>query len=293
MPPQQLDIFDHSRDTMLCNDVAAALERLDAVSARSAWALFADELPNHESLAPLCVLVSALEQRTATPFQDHDSIQEARRALSEVIEPAAVRILGKRSAAAWLVTQWRQIAQRAAPLPFRAERSDDHAAPLWLRAGDWSGASDAVSRIESWRRIPAPLAWMAEARYRMHDLDGAWGLLAELAWLSADRFDQLTKRLADPLLQKLRKTFDATFEGHGDVRDLAWFPAWVLTERPGLSRQLGQAQSGLHTEPEQAMRLLLELLGLERQGRHHDVIARRKALRDAHSSLYAAYLKTR
>ncbi|NDZ16926.1 hypothetical protein C7T35_27575 [Variovorax sp. WS11] len=293
MHPQQLDIFDHSRDTVLCNDVAAALERREAVSARSAWDKFAGEFPDHDSLAPLCVLVDALEQRTATPFQDHESAHRARRALGEVIEPAALRIFGARSGSAWLVTLWRALAQRASPLPFRPERSDDHAAALWLRAGDWAAASDAVARIESWRRIPASLAWMAEARYRVHDLDDAWGLLAELAWLSCDRFDQLTKRLADPLLERLRKRFDATFEGHGDVRDLAWFPAWILTEKPALSRPLSQAQRALHTEPEKAMRLLLEMLGLERQGRHHDVVARRKALRDAHPSLYAAYMKTR
>ena len=77
------------------------------------------------------------------------------------------------------------------------------------------------------------------------------------------------------------------------LRDLAWFPAWILTDKPALSRQLSQAQRSLHTAPEQAMRLQLELLGLERQGRHHDVVARRKALRDAHPSLYAAYMKTR
>jgi hypothetical protein len=35
------------------------------------------------------------------------------------------------------------------------------------------GPRDAVARIKSWRRIPAPLAWMAEARYRVDDLDGA------------------------------------------------------------------------------------------------------------------------
>ncbi|MBT2326996.1 hypothetical protein J7E62_32400 [Variovorax paradoxus] len=293
MHPQQLDIFDHSRDTVLCNDVAAALERRDAISARSAWGIFAEEFPNHESLAPLSVLVDVLEQRAAAPFQDHESMHDACRALSEVIEPAALRIFGERAGAAWLATLWREMAQRASQLPFRPERSVDHAAALWLRAGDWSAANDAVARIESWRRIPAPLAWMAEARYRVHDLDGAWSLLAELAWLSADRFDLLTKRLADPLLEKLRKRFDATFEGHGDVRDLAWFPAWVLTEKPGLSRLLGEAQRSLHTEPEQAMRLLLELLGLERQGRHQDLVARRRALRDAHPSLYAAYMRTR
>lgn len=293
MHPQQLDIFDHSRDTVMCNDVAAALERREPICARSALGVFAEAFPHHESLTPLSVLVSALEQPSAAPFEDHGSMRDARRALIEVIEPAAVRIFGERAGAAWLVTQWREMAQRASLLPFRPERSDDHAAPLWLRAGDWSAANDAVARIESWRRIPAPLAWMAEARYRVHDLDGAWDLLAELAWLSADRFDQLVKRLADPLLERLRKRFDATFEGHGDVRDLAWFPAWVLTEKPGLARQLGGAQRSLHTEPEEAMRLLLELLGLERQGRQHDIVERRKALRDAHPSLYAAYLKTR
>ena len=55
---------------------------------------------------------------------------------------------------------------------------------LWLRAGDFAAAADAVARIESWRRIPAPLAWMAEARYRLDGLDAHWGLLAELAWLA-------------------------------------------------------------------------------------------------------------
>ncbi|MBT2303830.1 hypothetical protein J7E70_25630 [Variovorax paradoxus] len=293
MHPQQLDIFDHSRDTVLCNDVAAALERREPLGARSAWDKFAEEFPNHDSLAPLSVLVDALEQRTAVPLQDHESMQDARRALGELVEPAALRIFGTPAGSAWLVTLWRELAQRASPLPFRPECSDDHAAALWLRAGDWAAASEAVARIESWRRIPAPLAWMAEARYRMLDLDEAWGLLAELAWLSCDRFDQLTKRLADPLLQRLRKGFDATFEGHGDVRDLAWFPAWILTEKPALSRQLSQAQRSLHTAPEQAMRLLLEMIGLERQGRHHDVVARRKALRDAHPSLYMAYMNTR
>jgi len=60
-----------------------------------------------------------------------------------------------------------------------------------------------------------------------------------------------------------------------------------------LSRLLGEAQHSLHTAPEQAMRLLLELLGLERQGRHHEMVERRKALRDVHPSLYAAYMTTR
>jgi len=78
-----------------------------------------------------------------------------------------------------------------------------------------------------------------------------------------------------------------------DATDLAWFPAWVLTQRPALASALTQAQAGQHHPPEQALRVLLELLGLERQGRQHDVIERRKTLRGLHAALYAAYLATR
>ena len=41
------------------------------------------------------------------------------------------------------------------------------------------------------------------------------------------------------------------------------------------------------------MRLLLELLGLERQGRHRELVERRRALRDTHASLWCAYMRTR
>ena len=157
-----------------------------------------------------------------------------------------------------------------------------------------------MAHIESWRRIPAPLAWMTEARHHLEglrgndgDREGSLSLLAELAWLSPSRFDTLAKRLADPSLERLLKKFGANFEGEGTSDDLAWFPAWALTEEAGLARWLGQAQPGLHTEPERAMRLMLDLLSLERQGRHHDLVAKRKLLRDVHASIYAAYMRTR
>ena len=64
----------------------------------------------------------------------------------------------------------------------------------------------------------------------------------------------------------------------------------MLTQKPALANALGGAQRSLDSAPEQAMRLLLELLGLERQGRHHDVVSHRKLLRGRHPALYAAYM---
>ena len=289
----QLNIFDHSHDTMLRNDVVHAIERHDAGAARSAWKVFHMAFADDATLQPLDVLVSALERRTSDALADHDALRAARCGSQQEIGPAALRLLGERSAAVWLAAMWRGLAQRATSLAFLSGRSDDHAIPMWLLAAEWQAAADAVTGIASWRRIPVPLAWMAEARYRIHGLDASLVLLAELAWLSPQRFDELSRRIADPRLESLRQKFDAHFEGDGNVADLAWFPAWVLTEKPGLAPLLGQTQRSLDSAPEQAMRLLLELLGLEKQGRHHDVVARRKALRDLHPPLYAAYMATR
>ena len=41
------------------------------------------------------------------------------------------------------------------------------------------------------------------------------------------------------------------------------------------------------------MRVMLELLGLERQGRQRDLIELRKTLRGLNGALYAAYMATR
>ncbi len=289
----QLDIFEHSRDLMLRNDVLHALERRDPVSARAAWLKLQAEFPHDDALPPLDRLVATLECPVGPPFADPAEAAEALHRMQRDIEPAAQRLWGAQAGAIWLAPLWRQLAQRAARMAFDAERAELHAAALWLKAGDFAAAADAVSRIESWRRIPAPLAWMCEARFRLDGLDTCWGLLAELAWLAPQRFDSLTRRLADPVLTRLRRQFDAQFEGEGTLADLAWFPAWVLCETPALATRLGQAQPGLHGPPERAMRLLIDLLHLERQGRQRELVAQRRNLRDLQPALYADYLKSR
>jgi len=289
----QLDIFEHSRDLMLRNDALQALQQRDGVAARAAWRVLAAEYPQDPNLAPLAVLVAALEHAHSVAFESHGAARVEFEHLHDEVEPAARLQFGHADAAAWMAPLWRGAAQRAVRLEFKPDGCDTHAAPLYLRAGDFAQAADAAASIPSWRRIPAPLAWMAEARFRLDGLDTSWGLLAQLAWVSPGRFSDLTKRLADPLLQRLQRQFDAEFEGDGSPNDLAWFPAWVLTERPALAGLLGQAEPGLHTPPERAMRLLLDLLHLERQGRHRDLIEQRKCLRDLQPAIYAAYMRSR
>jgi hypothetical protein len=289
----QLDIFADSRDVMLRNDVLDALHRRDAVSARQAWQRLADEFPNDDTLDGLATLIDVLDSDVTTPFADHPALAAACGRINDEVAPAARRLLGEAPGRAWLASCWRMVAQQAAALPFRADVSDLHAAPLWLRAGDWGEARRAVERIESWRRIPAPLMWMAEVRYRADGLESALPLLTELAWLSPGRLAGLLHRLADASVDTLRRKFDANFEGAGQTADLAWFPSWVLIEKPALAPLLREAQPSRQTAPERATRLLLQILSLERQGNQHELVERRKALRDLHGGLYAAYMKTR
>ena len=289
----QFDFFNDNQNVGLRNDVILALERCDVATARPAWGALKAHFPQDDGLGSFLLLIQALEQRNPAPFANHIALQQARQSLQHSIEPAAQRSLGKSTASIWLRTRWQELAERAVALPYHPDHKDDHAAALWLHAQDWQAAADAVARIESWRRIPAPLAWMLQARLALQDLQSHWGLLAELAWLSPARLEAVITQRPDPLLQPLLTRFWQGFEGVGDVTDLAWFPAWVLTERPSLAAHLAQAHAAQHSPSEQAMRLMLELLGLERQGRHHDVINRRKTLRGLHASLYAAYMASR
>ncbi len=176
---------------------------------------------------------------------------------------------------------------------------------MWLRGGHWANAALAVQGIESWRRIPAPLAGMVEARCRLDRLDESWAQLAELAWLAPGRLDALLRRPIDPLLARLRTAFNRSFDGSfggsvegaaddsSDATHLSWFPAWVLIHTPALAPHLTLAQPSQHSAAERGMRLLPDLLSLERQGRHNDLMQRRRALHDLHAPLYAAYMATR
>lgn len=290
----QLDLFAHSRDVMLRNDAIDALVRRDLHAAAAARQALSREDPQHGSLPALDILIAAVSAPGRGAFLSvTDSIQ-ARRQVEDTLGPAARSLLGS-DAAAWLAPVWRRLAERAAALPFVAAQGDGHAAALWLLAGEPAAAAQAVERVDSWRRIPLPLSWMIQARHACEGMDAVWPLLAELAWLAPSRFGMCVRALSDPLLDRLLRRFDAEFEPDADTSTdpLPWFPAWLANDQPGLLPLLRQAQAGLAGAPERAFRLMAELLGLERQGRHNDLIASRKRLRDLQPALYALYMRTR
>ncbi len=294
---QQLDIFEDSRDLMLHNDVLHALMRRDVEAARVALRAFAGEFPGDPRLRSLARLIDALDIGPVAPFPTCADADAAVGVLQGEVLPAAGSVWPVHEAAAWLAPLWAGLARRAAALPFDPAHVHSHAAALWLQAAAPAEASTAVRTIESWRRKPQPLAWAVEALWRSEGLDAAWPLIVELAWMAPARLAELSRRVADPAMSRLLRTFDAEFDHGLDSSErgaeLAWFPAWVLSSKPALARPLSMAEPGQQSEPEQGFRLLLALLELERQGRHAELIERRKRLMSLHAGLYRAYMRSR
>lgn len=289
----QFDIFEHSRDVMLRNDLVEALVRRDAAAARSARQALADAYPEDSALADASVLIEVLDDVEDSPWRTHAAANAVRAHVEQRVGPAARGLLGERPAAVWLAELWGGLARRAIALPFRTDEADAHSAALHLRAGRWQAAASAAESIESWRRIPAPLCWVAHARWHLMGLDAVWPLLAELAWLSPPRFEQLAHALNDTVLKQLLRCFRVDFDGSGQTDDLVWFPAWALTEQPRLVGLFASAQAYRHTDAERAWQLMLALLKLEQEGRHHEMIEHRRRLQSLHAGLYRSYMKTR
>jgi len=287
----QLDIFEHSRDVVLRNAVIDALHERDAGACMRAMATLSAEFGDDPRLPAFGLLCARLHSPLPTPF--------AREAASVILHEtegavatAAHAVFG-RAAQAWLSPLWVELAAAIADYPFEPGHEALHAAPLLLRGGHWADAATRIEGIASWRRQPAPLAWMIEAHCRIAGFDAIWPLLAELAWMAPRRAQALAPRLAQPELNGLVRRFDAEFEGEGTADDFAWFPAWALVAAGRLAEGLRLAQAGADTRPERCARIVLGLLALERQGRHAELVEGRKKLREAHPALFAYYMQDR
>lgn len=216
----QFDIFEHSRDVMLRNDVVHALERRDGAAAHVAWETLAREYPADESLPALLALNVAIERSGQPAFRDHDALHlHCWRCKTSCLPHCASSVTRPPTpgsgpyGANWrdVPPHWRFVLTTA-KLTRRRCGCVQETGMLRPRRR---------SAIESWRRIPAPLAWMVQARLQLYGLQATWGMLAELAWLSPRRLDELVRQTSDPSLQQLIRKFEASFEGAADSNGTA------------------------------------------------------------------------
>jgi hypothetical protein len=292
---RQLDIFDDGRDLALRNDIAQALLHGDWRAAQQGVDALRAEFGDAPALAPATRLIEHLrwQEAASSPLVvDACVVLELRQRIERLLAPAATDLMGPADAQAWLARQWHWLAELAQPLPWRAEEQQVHAASLYLRAGEWAAAADAVRAIASWRRIPQPLLWMTQACWHLQRADAAWPLLAESLWLASGRAKALIAHLPDKPLLRLARRFEAEFEPEDDDR-WAWLPAWALIDQATLAEVLSGASSDAEVPAVRGFRLVIALLRLERAGRHHDIVEHRRRLKSLDARLFALYMRTR
>lgn len=287
----QLNIFEDSRDVLLRNAAIDALRTHDAATSAGAIAALASEYSGDRLLPAFKRLLERLRLPLAARL-DHASATEIWRSTDDTVAPAQ-QVFGGAAANAWLSPLWSELAAAMAHIPFDPTNEGLHAAPVLLRAGKWAEAASRTETIPSWRRQPAPLSWKAEAECRVRGLNAAWPLFAELSWLAPARAMALAPRLENRELNGLLGYFDAEFEGEGEAGDFAWFPAWALIAEPGKAIAMRLAQPGANTLAERCAWQVLNLILLEHQGRHADIIEGRRNLRDMHPRLFDLYMRRR
>lgn len=294
---QQLDIFADTREQVLVNLLAEALQASGPAAAQAAAEALRAEVPGSAQLPAAGVLVDALaaEQLSAdAPWPDAAAALAACAHLQQVLQPAALQLLGRQASGPWLAARWASLARRARQLPFDTEQPQAHAAALWVAAGDWAAAAHAAGGIESWRRRPQPLAWMAQARFHLQGLDAAWPLLCELAWIAPARLPGVLQQLPSAPLQRHVAGFEARFDGDfASGAAWAWWPAWLLVDEPKLLPVLELAQAAGASDAERGFVLVQALLRHERHGRQHEVLPLRRQLQALQPVLFAAYLAGR
>ena len=287
----QLDLFEHSRDVVLRNAAIDALRERDTGASAQAVAALAAEYGADPLLPAFSLLCEKLRSPIPKPLARAAAIALLQE-LDDAVAPAAHAVFGK-AAQAWLSPLCAELAASIADYPFDSGHESLHAAPLLLRAAHWMDAAACIKAIASWRRQPAPLAWMIEARCHIAGFDAIMPLLAELAWMAPQRAQVLAPRLELPALARLVRAFDAEFEGEGTPDDFAWFPAWALIADSRLGERLRLSQAGANTRSEHCARIVLGLLSCERQGRHAELVEGRRKLRELHPALFARYMQGR
>jgi hypothetical protein len=294
---RQLDIFDDSRDVALRNDLAQALLDSDPLAALRIANTLQAEFGADRMLAPAAALIEHDYWRQSLAANGHfdvATVLDARHRLDGPVALAATAVFGAHEAAIWLAGQWRWLASQASGIDWHPAHAEAHAAALYLRGQAWPQAAEAVAHIDSWRRIPVPLLWMTQARWRGDGADAAWPLLAEALWLTPARAAALLPVLADTRLDQLVARFEERFDPTAaSGADWAWLPAFALIDQPLLAGPLSPATPPTETAPGEGFTVLMALLRLERQGRHNEIVAHRARLRALSTTLFAAYMVTR
>ena len=288
----QLDLFLDSRAVTLANEAIDALSARDAVRAPASLDRLRREARDHPALPALETLAGALAG-WRKPDADPAAIVRAVQWLDNAIAPAAGRALGP-AALAFVGGFFRDLADAARGLAYEPARATAHRAWLCLRCGEWGEAEEAARAIPGSTQNPDALHWLCVARYRRYGLAAARSSLFALAWHAPQRLPSILAELDDELLDGDWQAFDraSEWESVQESELPAWFPAWYLLEHPVVGKELDNVEFP-DSPPAKAVRLLLDLLEMEKRGNRPKLTIQREQLRLLNPDLFSLYMGRR
>jgi len=255
----QLDLFLDGRETILVNDLVAALLAGRLEGARDALSRLREETPAHPDLVPFDRLVRSLREKPPAPPSRGEPGPVIERLT--LLVPAANRLLGL-GAAPFLLPWWQALAQTNTVL------DPSEAAPL-LRH------------------------WMGSARWHVGDEREAVRLWLPLCWLEPESFARQAPALPSRIVREAWAAFDAEPDpgdgGDANRPDVPWFPAWLALRHRWVAPVFRPDEVPDTGAPLQALRLLPGLLVLESQRFGDELVRQRRALRDISPRFFQMY----
>ncbi len=279
---EQLDLFLDGAVTAATNDLINALLRRSLRDAGKARAHLLEIKPDHVQGAPALRLIEAL--RASTPTAHDQALEQLDRMKGEWV-PAASQLLAGR-AQDFLRPLWRGIAEALDPSRFAAEDAQRHVSWIHRQCLDWQSVRASVLAVPVHASVPVLLERLAEAEWWLRERTAAVAHWFALCGLAPERMKAAldSPRFPDPALVagwQAAKAVDIEPE-----ISMAWFPAWMVLQEPGLARALNPL--GGVEEPARAFDLLRLLLTTD-----GDNIELRAELAAVHRGLLDKFLDSR
>ncbi len=222
----QLDLFTDDPAAGVANAITHALADLNVAEAHRLLGRLADLAPDHGRLGGLERLVEAADELDTPVADPHAQL----RYLQDTLTPLATDLLGAASRNL-LVPLWRRLTHALQAQPFDADEPELHTSYSAAQALDWRGVRDAIEGETGWRTQPILLQRHAIACERQHDPGGALLSWFELCW----RFPDQATAIDASLQPEVRAAREAFYDLEPPLSDTS-FPAWLLAQRPALSR---------------------------------------------------------
>lgn len=221
----QLDLFMDTTGANLANAITLALGRRDAAAAAELLEKLYHTDPGQHRLGKLELLLEAMQQQDAPISDPEEELADLR----DEIHPLAVEMLGRESRS-YMGPLWRRLGEALADHDFDPLQAELHRSFPALRSLDWIAVIESVEAEHDWRSHAVLLQRHARACDQLQRPVEALLDRFELCW----RFPEQAAPAQTGATVDLIQAWEL-FQNLEPELDSSLFPAWLLSNRPGLS----------------------------------------------------------